>query len=340
MPKPDYYLILEIPRTASIDEVKQGYRRLALKYHPDTGSNPDDGKDFHIIQTAYETLSNLKTKQQYDKELKRQEGAEKRKRKDSTFRVQATILEEEKEKPASSASAAANAGAGEARKRKPSIIDSIWDSLGFSRADLVDEGTKQDEKQKKTPSENGSLADRLRGVRTIYQRIDALESVKGTTREISIDQGGKVRKETIRIPAGILDGTMLELTFPEKNEFPRQTVKVRIGIVPHLLVEREGWDLTVKLPVKPSELLKGAELEVPSLTGPVKVRLPEGWDARKRLRIKSRGVKDPNSGTTGDLYVKVLLVMPNVEEQAARDAIDNLDQYYPENVRKDIPTEL
>jgi DnaJ-class molecular chaperone len=95
-----------------------------------------------------------------------------------------------------------------------------------------------------------------------------------------------------------------------------------------------GRDLTMELPITVGEAIHGATVEVPTPSGPVKVRIPAGAQSGQRLRVKGKGVAAHGATPAGDLYLQIMIRVP--KDRVAEDAVEKFERSYTDNVRKDI----
>ena len=359
----DYYEILELSPSASAEDVKRAYRRLAHKYHPDTGSSAPNDKSFNDICQAYEVLGNAESRRGYD--LRYGLMAARREHLDKT-RGQRTEYGSRGATPQAS-------GLGDGvqlrtqvtltrpGKRNDNGVSSTPHTFGstnfHSDFDETEEQPKESFLQRlkggvrtafdrtaqttTAPQTQSTLQEsNLRGERVYRFTIDALESLQGTTREVALERGTSVRTVKVHIPVGVHGGDILTVPCPATSGFPAETIKVAIQIEPHPLLERDGLDLTVKLPITLGEAIKGAELQVPTIHGPLKVKIPPGWQESKRLRVKGKGLVHPSGTYQGDLFVKIYVVSPPSASAEALHLADAIDRLYTKAVRQDIPLSL
>lgn len=319
----DYYKILGLTPEASEREIKSAYRKLAMEHHPDRVASGDD-EHFHLIREAYEVLSDSDARRDYDIKTgfinwrkdkvatykKNQAQAESAPRPKSAPKATFTILNE---------SAAANSalrdiasGASEPsdsppprpeRHRRGTFIGKLKEGM-FGSAEKG-----RDRSAEPLPNPRvfgaGTVITTVPEEKTFFVSIDALESLHGTSREVALEEQTGTRLIRVKLPGGVRTGSSLKVNCPETELHPARTIRVRVEVTPHELVEREGLDVVVKIPISPQEAAQGCSLEVPTLEGPVVVKLPEGWNVEKRLRIKDRGAK--SGETRGDLYVQTII---------------------------------
>jgi curved DNA-binding protein len=279
----DYYAILGVERGASADEIKDAYRRLARKYHPDVSKEKDAEAHFKDAAEAYATLKDPEKRAAYD-QLGRH-------------------------------------GAGEEFRPPPEWATQFGGASGaFDEMDLADlfaslAGHRRAGGQR---GHEGPLRGRDYEVAV---PITLEESFHGT--EVSLDLATTEFDErgvphrvprTIkaRIPKGVTDGQVLRLTGQGgKGAHGGRDgdVYLDIALRPHPLYRASGHDLYLDLPVAPWEAVLGASAPIPTLGGAVNLKVPAGTRGGQQLRLAGRGLPRPKGGA-GDLYAIVQVVMP------------------------------
>ncbi len=127
---------------------------------------------------------------------------------------------------------------------------------------------------------------------------------------------GRVRKRrtaTVKIPAGINDGQTIVMNGqgePGQRGGPNGDLYIRVSVRPHRVCRRDGNNLRLDMPISMTQAALGAELEIPTLTKPVKYRIPEGTQTDAEFRIKGHGFSDLRGGAKGDLIVRVRVEVP------------------------------
>lgn len=155
--------------------------------------------------------------------------------------------------------------------------------------------------------------------------IDFRESVQGTT--ITLNVNGEPMK--VKIPEGIADGQKMRV---RRGNMPVQiTVRVR----PHPLFERRGDNIHLDLPITVGEAIRGAEVEVPTIHGPSRIRIPAGTQAGRTMRLTGKGIKKKSGA--GDQYVRIQIVIP---PDAPPEAVQAIEEAYRENPRVNMRTAL
>jgi curved DNA-binding protein len=172
--------------------------------------------------------------------------------------------------------------------------------------------------------------------------IDFLDAVRGFQTALSLqrpDSTGAMRPETIRvnIPPGAEPDKRIRV--PGKGEAgvrggPPGDLYITPRIRPHPFLTRSGRDLTMDVPITVGEAVRGATVEVPTPTGPVKVKIPPGAQSGQLLRVKGKGVPAHGKSPAGDLYLRLMVQVP--KDGVAPEAVEKIDQAYTGDVRKDL----
>jgi molecular chaperone DnaJ len=302
MAEKDYYELLGVKKTASDDEIKKAYRNLAKKYHPDKNKGNKDAENrFKEISEAYAVLSDSEKRSQYDRlgrEAFSMGGGG-----GSPFGAGFDF---------SQFMGGAGAAGGRGRRTRstrsaPGGFTDIFSDL-FGAAGGGFPGGQGFE-----PGDGPALQTEV--------TIDFREAIQGTTMELSA--GGSRTK--VRIPQGVSEGQKLRVSTDMGK------VEVLIHVRPHPFFERKGDDIHIELPVTLGEAVRGAEIDVPTIHGPVRARIPARTQSGKRFRITGKGVARKSGA--GDHYYKVVVVLPADVPSEAMDAIEQLEKLYAESPR-------
>lgn len=320
MAKKDLYAILGVQRTASADDIKKAYRKLARKYHPDTNPGKKSAEErFKEISFAYDILSDPEKRKIYDEfgEEGLQPGF-------SPERARAY------KQWGSQGGFQFNARSAGGRRSSFAFEDFFGDVFGaFSR-----------EREKPAPQRSDHIEYTI--------ELDLLEAVRGTSKTISVQRpasgwggsaGSTTERLTVKIPAGVDEGARIRLAGkgvarPFKGSAGDLYLNVRIR--PHPYLERKGLDLFLDLPVTVGEALRGATATVPTPMSEVKLKIPAGSQSGHKLRLKGKGVTDEKTGKVGDFYVKLMIQIPNNGGERADHAADVLESCYNEHPRKHL----
>lgn len=319
----DYYKLLGISKTASKDEIKKAYRKLARKYHPD--HNPDDKtaeEKFKEIQEAHEVLSDEEKRKAYDMFG----SAEFRPGGRTTWKRPG---EEQKGYEYSYNSS-----------DFPGFEDIFKDIFGFggdqrrgrSRGDSFRDIFSQTARE--SPRKGRDLE---------YQiGIDFDTAIKGGVRDISISRqrqdGVTTEKLSVKIPAGLKTGSKIRVQ--GKGETGARGGKgdlyLRVKVKPHPLFKRKNDDIYVEVPVTIYEAALGKNIDVPTIDGTAKVSIPKGVQSGTKLRLKGKGVPNLKTKARGDQYVTIKIAMPDKIDERELKKFEELAESSTYNPRADL----
>jgi DnaJ-class molecular chaperone len=312
MAEKDYYDILGVKKSASEDELKKAYRALAKKFHPDKNKgNKEAENKFKEISEAYAVLSDTEKREQYDRlgrEAFRGGGPG-----GNPFAGGANPF------GGFDFSQFTGGGGGRARAGRRSTGAGGFTDI-FS--DLFGGGDPG-------PQRGGDLEAEL--------TIDFRDAILGTTMDLVLN--GKGVK--VKIPEGVADGQKIRLRgkgAPGNNGGPAGDLNVLIHVRAHPLFERRGDDIYIDLPIKVGEAIRCAEVEVPTIQGPVRARIPAGTQGGQTFRLRGKGVKKKT--TVGDHYYRVEITVPKSSAAQVLDAADTIDSAYGEDPRATLKAAL
>ncbi|MEZ6133132.1 MAG: J domain-containing protein [Planctomycetaceae bacterium] len=310
MSQTDFYDVLGVPRSATADEIKRAYRKLAKQHHPD--ANPDDKtaqKKFSDITEAYDVLSDDEKRRKYD-----QFGS-------NWNRVGGG--------PGGGHNPFEGfGGAGGATFDLNDILGGMFGG-GAAGAGPFGGG-----RRKARPQKGQNVEAEI--------RVPFRVGVEGGEHELTLQTGGKAERLTVKIPAGIADGGKVRLAGQGHAGLAGGTagdVIVTIRISPHPWFRREGSNLLVDVPITPSEAALGAKVDVPTLTeGPVVMSIPPGTSGGSKLRLRGKGVLDRKTQTRGDQLVVIKVVVPKDLSPEAEELYRQLQQAAPQSPRDGLWT--
>jgi DnaJ-class molecular chaperone len=155
--------------------------------------------------------------------------------------------------------------------------------------------------------------------------IEFRDAILGSTMGLQLN--GESMK--VKIPEGIRDG--------QKIRVPRrgQPIQLTVHVKPHPFFERRGDDIYIDLPVTVGEAIRGAEVDAPTIHGPVRMRVPPGTQGGRTMRLSGKGVKKKSGA--GDHYSRIIIIVP---PDAPPDAVEALEQAYTESPRANLRTTL
>jgi curved DNA-binding protein len=296
----DYYLVLGIPKTASADEIKKSYRRLARKYHPDM--NPGDKaaeNRFREVTEAYEVLSDTEKRRKYEQFGKYWK------------------------QPAASAGASKGAG-GTYRPATPSADGVNYDYGSFDEFlnDLL--GRKTSTARPKTGGENfnTSTTTNANGDRDAIINLTMMEAFKGVEKSFTVG----TENIKIRIPLGAKPGSRIRVkgkgSISPYNQ-QRGDLYLTIAIKPHEFFLFDKDNLTCEIPIGPEEAVLGAQIQVPTPDGFVMLNIPAGVKSGQSLRLRGKGWYN-SKGERGDQIVKIIIATPKNISAAERELYEKL----------------
>jgi len=295
----DYYDILGVNKNASDEELKKAYRKLAMKYHPDRNPNKKEAEErFKELNEAYAVLSDKEKRKQYD--TFGQEGFRQRFSQEDIFR--GFDFED----------IFSNLFGGRGRREFRS-----GGRGGFDFSDLFGRGGYQD--MGRMPQKGEDM---------VYEwPITLEEAALGGERKVSLPKGGKVEEIYVKIPPGIPSGKKLRVAgkgAAGRNGGPPGDLYLQISIRNHPIFVREGDDLIVEKEIAFSEAVLGTTMEVPTLEGMKKVKVPPGTQCHTKMRLKGLGVPRFQGSGRGDEYVKVIVKVPKRVGEKTRKLIEEL----------------
>lgn len=279
------YETLGVSKTASADEIKKAYRRLARKYHPDINKDPDAEEKFKEINAAYEILNDEQKRSQYDRYG------------DSMFGGQNFHD-----------FARGSAGMGDLNEILKNIFgNGAFGGAKFSSGFGFDDGFGFSGTQD-----------------TIAKtRIPFDVAVLGGEHKISYNQ------ETIKIkiPAGVNENERLRIK--GKGRRPNSDLILEVSIEDSSEYERDGDDLIKEIQIPLKTMLFGGKFEVSTMKKNVVIKISENTKTGAKIRLKGYGVQNRKSGIFGDLYLKVRVGLPNVDE-LDKELVEMLKEKLPE----------
>lgn len=286
--KKDYYELLGVAKTASEEEIKKAYRKLALKYHPDR--NPGDKaaeERFKLINEAYAVLSDAEKRKQYD--AFGMGGFQQRYSEEDIF--------------------------------KGFNMGDIFKDLGFGGGDMYSmifgRQAGRGGRQRGRAPDFGDYITRERKPEhdldlNFELEIPFMDAIHGAEKRISFATHHGAEEVVVKIPKGISTGKKLRL-HGKGNRDPRTGATgdlfVTIKVGEHPVFRRVGDDLYVTTEIKVTDAMLGTTVEVPSIGGPKHVKIPAGVKSGSKVRLKGLGVVD-FKGVTGDQYVEVRIEIP------------------------------
>ena len=286
----DPYQILGVARTATADEIKSAYRKLAKKHHPDLNpGNAAAAEKFKTITAAYELLSDADKRGKFDRGEIDAEGHE----------AMRGFYQDHAAGPGG-----AKYGGGPGFSAEDIFAD-LFGQMG-GRAGRGGPGGAR-----------GGAGLRMRGGDVSYTLpVAFLDAANGGKQRLTMPDGSII---DVAIPVGSHDGQTLRLKGkgePGYGGGEPGDAYVEIKVQPHPFFTRKDTDIHVEVPVTLKEAVAGGRITVPTVTGEVAMTIPKGSNTGTTLRLKGRGVQDPKNKLTGDQDVKLRVVLPEPPDEA------------------------
>lgn len=303
VPERDLYDILGVPRTASHEEIKKAYRRLAKQHHPDVNpGNKQAEERFKEASAAFEVLSDERRRKLYD-----EFGADSLR---SGFDpARAEEVRRWRRQGAPPGGQPFDFGDFSTVNADGFDFGSIFEQIfgqGGPRAGRAGHGRRA-----AAPMAGADLEADV--------ELDLKEAVTGGERDVRVD--GRTLRVTIK--PGMSDGSRVRVAgqgHPGRHGGDAGDLLLRVRLRPHPLVRVQGRDLELDLPVTVPEAALGAEVELPTFDGKVLLKVPAGTQSGAKVRLRGRGLPDPRGGARGDLFVVFKLVLPEPSERLAKAA--------------------
>lgn len=303
----DYYKILEVDNSASQDEIKKAYRRLAKKYHPDLHPNDKNAQEkFKEINEAYEVLGDEEKKKQYDMFGSSYNFTGGQHFDPSQYGFGDGFTYTYTSSDGSEFSDFFNMFFGGGSQR-----------TGFNISDLFGTGRKGSRSYSQRQSYESEL------------NITLEEGYRGATKQVSLNFGGETKNLSIKIPKGILPGKKLKVK-GEKWGISGD-ILFKINFIDNKKYRLEDLDIVSKVDVLPWEAALGTKVIVNTLDGKIKVNISKGMESGKKIRIPKRGYRDMNNNV-GDLYIEINIVNPpklSKEEEKLYKRLKEISTYNP-----------
>jgi curved DNA-binding protein len=306
----DFYKELGVSRTASADEIKKAYRKLASELHPDKHpGNAAIESRFKAVNRANQVLSDKKKRALYDEFG--EEGL-----REGFHPAQARAYRR---------ATSGGVGVGNGAVAFEDLFTTASRSgLGDLMGDLF--GGRAGARRK-VPTRAADLSSDV--------TVDFADAIRGTTVQLQQRDGGEPVK--VRIPPGAGDGDRVRVAghgTPGRGGSEPGDLLITVRVRPHAYFEREGLDLRLDLPVTVAEAYRGAKVTIPTPEGPVGLKLPAHAQSGQVVRLKGRGVRRKEQ--VGDMLVRILIRLPENDSAATEEALDALSTPIADRVRADL----
>lgn len=306
----DYYKTLGVERSATADEIRAAYRKLARKYHPDVSKEKDAEERFKEVGEAYEVLKDTEKREAYD-----QLGSNWKQGQD--FRPPPGW------NPGGAGFEFRTGPGGQADFSD--FFSSIFGNMGggFGGGGFNQQGFGQHAGTRQ-PSRGQDQQTKI--------QIDLEDSLQGAKRNISLRSASGDRTLTVNIPKGIKSGQKIRLNGQGQTGLGGAgDLLLEVEFNPHRLYKVEGSDLTMNLPVAPWEAALGAIVKVPLPDGShADVKIPANSRSGRKMRLKEKGLP---SKPVGDLYLTLEIVLPAADTPRAKELYEQMGKELAFNPR-------
>lgn len=321
MAKRDYYDVLGVARSASADEIKSAFRKLARKFHPDVTKNDPKLTDrFKEAQEAYEVLSDPAKRKNYDEFGHAGVGANPGGGGDPWEQFRR-------------AQAGGGGGAGRSWQGGPGVSVEDFDIGGGDFGSIFEQmfgagGRGRGRSRARVQPQRGQ--DVEHPITLSFE-----QAARGTHLPMQINREGKIETIDIRIPAGVKDGSRVRVKGRgQHSDGEPGDLFIITHVTPHAYFRRDGLDVHLDLPISLAEAVDGAKIDVPTLDGLRTLHIPPGTSSGVKLRIKGHGIQ--RGEEKGDQIVITRILLPKALDDEDRQAIDKVSAKHPFNPRADV----
>ncbi len=311
----DYYQVLGVSKSASQDEIKKAYRKLARKYHPDLNpGNKEAEERFKEINEAQEVLSEPEKRQKYDQY--------------GQYWQQGATQSQQRSQPGNTPRGGVGVDVGGYDFSQYGSFDDFIEELIKGRG-----GSSRRTYNYRTPNSS-------EGFSQPGQDVEAAIALSFSEAFNGVQQQFKLGDEAIkvRIPAGAKPGSRLRVkgkgqTSPFSNQ--RGDLYLNIELQPHPFFSFEDDNIVCEVPITPPEAALGAEIDVPTPDGNVTMKIPPGVDSGQSLRLRGKGWRNPKGDRT-DQIVKLKIVTSKELTDKEKEYYEKLQQESNFNPRNSI----
>jgi len=297
----DPYAALGLTKSASQDEIKAAYRKIARTSHPDL--NPDDPTAearFKAAGAAYDLLKDPETRARFDRGEIDATGAERAER-----RYYRDFAEDAGNPYWRHGTGGGTGPGGEA-------FEFTFDDTGQA-GDIFEEMLRRYGGRQAGPGAGmGGAGFAARGADRRYAlEVSFMDAARGGKTRITLPEGGTLE---VRIPEGVADGQTIRLRGKGGAGIgggPAGDALVTLSVAPHKLFRRDGDDILLTLPITLDEAVLGGKVEAPTIDGPVNLTIPKGASGGQVMRLRGRGIKRRSGDGRGDQLVELRIVLPD-----------------------------
>ena len=311
---PDYYKTLGVPRTATTDEIKKAFRKLARKHHPDAGGSEAKFKE---INEAYEVLSDDKKRKLYDQYGTANENQIPRGWGGGSVNVEDIFG------GASAGGFGSWADILESIRRGEGAFGSNWDFNGAGASGFAG----RQPRPRKGQDMNVTL------------NVTFEEAFSGTEKRVTVRVPGRADSETltVKVPAGAVDGGRLRFRgkgAPGESGGEAGDLLVTTRIQDHPYFKRDGADVLIDVPVNVAEAALGASVVVPAPDGTkVRVKVPAGTQDQTVMSVRGKGAPKVKGSGNGDLKITIKVQVPKSMNPQQQKTMEAFLEASPDDVR-------
>jgi len=303
----DPYEVLGVSKSASEADIKKAFRALAKKHHPDKHAGDAAAqKKFQEISAAYDILGDKDKRAQYDAGAIGPDGAARGfDPRQGGFRQGSPF-------------GFGGGGAGGNREFHFTFDDAGGGASAFEDIFASMMGGARRGQARAARGQDFSAA----------VTVSLAEAVAGGTRRVVLQNGEQI---DVRIPAGVKDGQSVRIKGrggAGRGGAPNGDVLLQVSVAPHPFIVRDGNDLRMDLPVTLKEAVAGGKVPVPTLSGTLFLTVPAGSNTGTVLRLKGKGVPAHGGEAAGDLYVRLVVTLPDRPDPALKAFVDGWDTGY------------
>ncbi|AMV22104.1 DnaJ C-terminal domain-containing protein [Planctomyces sp. SH-PL14] len=300
MAKPNFYDVLGVSKTATQDQIRKAYKKIARENHPDAKPNDKAAADrFKQANEAYEVLGDEEKRKKYD-----QFG-------DAYEYVQGA------------------GGGGGGAGPFPGGFDPSSVFGGGGDIDLGDIFGGAFGGRSRSRAPRARKGEDLQTSITVPFQMAA----DGGSYDVSLQKESGVERLAVKVPPGVNTGDVIRLSGQGHAGIqggPSGDLLITVHVAPHPVFKRDGDNLTVDLPISVTEAVLGAKVDVPTLSeGTVVMTIPAGTSSGAKLRLKGKGILNRKSGERGDQYVQIRIVVPTSLSGRARELFQELSNELP-----------
>ncbi len=305
----DPYSVLGVSRTASEDEIRKAYRKLARKFHPDVNAGNKQAEErFKEVSAANDILSDPEKRKLYDE-----------------FGDAALRSGFDAEQARHYQRWAGGMGGASGQRPSPFGGAASGGGVEFEFGDIFGDLFERGQRRSRGPQKGRDV------VATVD--IDLMQAIRGT--EVQLRIPGRAEPVTVRIPPGADDGSKLKVA-GQGSPGPAGAgdLLIETRVRPHPYFQRHGLDLHLKLPVSIDEAYNGASIDVPTPDGHVSLRVPPQSQQSDKLRLRGKGIQ--RGSDRGDLYVELDVRLPDKANDALAEALKSAKASYSTPLRDGI----